>query len=306
MFTPIILLKMNGKKIKSIIRKVLADPSETEPKLRTLEVRDLAGNLIEEAYYFGDGSIEQRILRKFDAESHLLEVQQFSEGDTPDQITTFTLSESGKPATKTVEYKNGGQSITSFDYQPADNSVTMTVRDQDGNFEEKIYLRTDQEGKVLEEIRYGEGEILEQQHAISYDDNGRPVSRKIERKGEPVVQQFYDYFFNENGLLIEIEVYDEKDQVLRADTIEYNEVGDRSRYLIDDLVQDTQLVETWEYDDQKRIIKNTRSRGGGAVLESTEYDFGDHGYVQTITISSPTGEQVDTFSYEFYDGEVEV
>ncbi len=294
------------KKIKSITRKVLADPTETEPKLRTLEVRDLAGNLIEEAYYFGDGSIEQRILRKFNAESHLLEVQQFSEGEHPDQITTFTLNENGKPATKTVEYKNGGQSITTFDYQPADNSVTMTVRDQDGTFEEKIYQRMDQEGKVLEEIRHGEREILEQQHAISYDDNGRPVSRTIEVKGEPAVQQFYDYFFDDNGRLIEIEIYDEKDQVLRADTIEYNEAGERRRYLIDDLVQDTQLEETWEYDDQKRIIKNTRSRGGGAVLESTEYEFGDHGYVQTITISSPTGEQVDTFTYEFYEAEVEI
>jgi len=142
---------------------------------------------------------------------------------------------------------------------------------------------------------------LEQQHAISYDDHGRPVSRKIEARGEPAVQQFYDYFFDENGLLIEIEIYDEKDQVLRADTIEYNEAGDRTRYLVDDLVQDSQLEETWEYDDQKRIIKNTRSRGNGAVLESTEYEFGDHEHVQTITISSPTGEQVDMFTYEFYD-----
>ena len=289
------------KKIKSITRKVLTDPNETEPKLRTLEVRDTAGNLIEEAYYFGDGSIEQRIIRKFDAESHLIEEQQFSEGESPDQITTYTLNESGKPATKTVEYKNGGQSITTFAYQSADHSVTMTVRDQDGAYEEKIYQRLDQEGKVLEEVRYGEGEVLEQQHAISYDDHGRPVSRKIEARGEPAVQQFYDYFFDENGLLIEIEIYDEKDQVLRADTIEYNEAGDRTRYLVDDLVQDSQLEETWEYDDQKRIIKNTRSRGNGAVLESTEYEFGDHEHVQTITISSPTGEQVDMFTYEFYD-----
>ena len=294
------------KKIKSITRYVLTDPTEAEPKLRTLEVRDPAGNLLEEAYYLGDGSIEQRIVRTFDAESHLLEEQQFSEGDTPDQITTYTLNESGKPATKTVKYKNGGESITTFDYQPADNSVTMTVRDQNGVFEEKIYQRMDQEGKVLEEIRHGEGEILEQQHAISYDDNGRPVSRKVEMKGAPAVQQFYDYFFDDKGQLIEIEIYDEKDQVLRADTIEYNEAGERSRYLMDDLVQDSQLEETWEYDDQKRIIKNTRSRGGGAVLESTEYEFGDHGYVQTITISSPTGEQVDTFRYEFYDEEVVV
>lgn len=289
------------KKIKSITRRVQSDSSEA-PTLRTLEVRDPAGNLIEEAYYYADGSTEQRIVRKFDAESHLLEEQQFSDGKTPDQVTSYVLNESGKPSTKTVEYKNGGQSITTFEYQPADNSVTMTVRDQDGNFEEKIYQRLDQEGKVLEEIRHGEGEILEQQHAISYDDNGRPVSRKIEVSGEPAVQQFYDYFFDDKGLLIEVEVYDEKDQVLRADTIEYDETGNRSSYLMDDLVQDTQLVETWEYDDQQRIIKNARSRGGGAVLESTAYEFGDHGYIQTMTISSPTGEQVDTFSYEFYDG----
>jgi len=289
------------KKIKSITRHVRSDPSETEPKLRTLEVRDLSGNLIEEAYYFGDGSIEQRIVRKFDTEAHLLEEQQFSDSEIPDQITIYTLNENGKPATKTVEYKNGGQSITTFEYQPVDNSVMMTIRDQEGAFEGSIYQRLDEEGKVLEEIQYGEGEVLEQQHAISYDDNGRPVSRKIEVSGEPVVQQFYDYFFDEKGLLIEVEVYDEKDQVLRADTIEYDEAGNRSRYLADDLVQDTQLEETWEYDDQQRIIKNTRSRGGGAVLESTKYEFGDHGYIHSMTVSSPAGEQIDTFVYEFYE-----
>jgi len=289
------------KKIKSITRKVLADPNQAEPILRTLEVRDPAGNLIDEVYYFADGSIEQRIVRKFDSESHLLEEQQFSEGETPDQITTYTLNDSGKPATKTVAYKNGGKSIMTFDYQPSDNSVTMTVRDQDGVFEEKIYQRLDQEGKVLEEIRHGEGEVLEQKQAISYDDNGRPVSRKIEVTGEKPVQQFYDYFFDDNGLLIEVEIFDEKDQVLRADTIEYNEQGERSRYLMDDLVQDTQLEETWEYDDQKRIIKNTKSRGGGSVLESTEYEFGDHGYIKTMTVNRPTGEEVDIFTYEFYD-----
>ena len=138
------------KKIKSITRHVLSDLIE-EPTLRTLEVRDLAGNLTEEAYYFADGSIEQRILRRFNAGSQLLEEQQFSSGEDPDQVTTYVLNENGKPASKTVEYKNGGQSITNFDYQPTDNSVTMTVRDQDGTFEEKIYHRLDQEGKVLEE-----------------------------------------------------------------------------------------------------------------------------------------------------------
>jgi len=289
------------KKIKSITRKVLSDPNQTEPTLRTLEVRDPAGNLIDEVYYYADGSIEQRIVRKFDGESRLLEEQQFSDGETPDQVTTYTLNEIGKPTTKTVAYKNGGQSIMTFDYQSADNSVTMTVRDQDGVFEEKIFQRMDQEGKVLEEIRHGSGEVLEQQQAISYDDNGRPLSRKVEVPGEPVVQQFYDYFFDDNGLLIEVEIFDEKDQVLRADTIEYNEAGDRSRYLMDDLVQDSQLEETWEYDDQKRIIKNTKSRGGGSVLESTEYEFGEHGYINTMTVSRPTGEEVDIFTYEFYD-----
>ncbi len=292
------------KKIKSITRHVLSDLMEA-PTLRTLEVRDLAGNLTEEAYYYADGSTEQRILRKFNDGSQLLEEQQFSTGEEPDQVTSYVLNESGKPTTKTVEYKNGGQSITSFDYQPADNSVTMTIRDQDGNFEEKIYQRLDQEGKVLEEIRHGEGEVLEQQHNISYDDNGRPVSRKIEVKGEPAVQQFYDYFFDDKGQLIEVEVYDEKDQVLRADTIEYDEAGNRTSYLMDDLVQDAQLVERWEYDDQQRIIKHSRARGTGAVLESTAYEFGDHGYIHTMAVSSPTGEQVDTFTYEFYDEEVE-
>ncbi len=291
------------KKIKSITRRVLTDLLE-EPTLRTLEVRDIAGNLTEEAYYYTDGSTEQRILRKFDGESHLLEEQQFSGDEVPDQITSYVLNENGKPATKTVEYKNGGQSITTFEYEPADNSVTMTIRDQDGVYEEKIYHRLDQEGKVLEEIRHGEGETLEQQHNISYDDHGRPVSRKIEMKGEPPVQQFYDYFFDDKGQLIEIEVYDEKDQVLRADTIEYDEAGNRSSYLMDDLVQDSQLVETWEHDDQQRIIKHERARGGGAILESTVYEFGDHGYIQTMTISSPTGEQVDSFTYEFYEEEV--
>ena len=289
------------KKIKSITRHVSGDPSQTEPNLRTLEVRDPAGNLIEEAYYFADGSTEQRILRKFDNESRLLEEQQFSNGDAPDQVTTYTLNESGKPATKSVQYKNGGQSITTFDYQVGDNSVTMEVRDQDGVFEEKIYQRMDQEGKVLEEIRHGEGEILEQKHLVSYDDNGRPISRKIEAAGEKPVQHFYDYFFDDEGKLIEVEMYDEKDQVIQAHTIEYNEAGERSRYLLDDLVQDSQLEEAWEYDDQKRIIKNTKSRGGGAVLESTEYEFGDHGYIQTMTVSRPTGEEIDTFTYEFYD-----
>jgi len=289
------------KKIKSITRRVLSDPNETEPALRTLEVRDPAGNLIDEVYYYADGSIEQRIVRKFDAESRLMEEQQFSESETPDQVTTYTLNESGKPATKTVAYKNGGQSIMTFDYEPADNSLAMTVRDQDGVFEEKIYQRMDQEGKVLEEIRHGEGEVLEQKQSISYDDNGRPVSRKIEVSGEKPIQQFYDYFFDDDGLLIEVEVFDEKDQVLRADTIEYNEAGDRSRYLMDDLVQDSQLEETWEYDDQKRIIKNTKSRAGGSVLESTEYEFGDHGYINTMTVNRPTGEEVDLFTYEFYD-----
>ena len=289
------------KKIKSITRHVSGDPNQTEPNLRTLELRDPAGNLIEEAYYFADGSIEQRILRMFDGESRLLEEQQFSSGESPDQVTTYTLNESGKPATKSVQYKNGGQSITTYAYQVEDNSVLMEVRDQDGVFEEKIYQRMDQEGKVLEEIRHGEGEVIEQQQFFSYDDNGRQISRKIEAAGEKVVQQFFDYFFDDDGNLIEVEMYDENDQVLQAHNIEYNEAGERSRYLMDDLVQDSQLEETWEYDDQKRIIKNSKSRGGGAVLESTEYNFGDHGYIHTMTVNRPTGEEIDTFTYEFYD-----
>jgi len=291
------------KKIKSITRHVLTEEQPQTPVLRTHELRDTAGNILEETYYYPDGTIEQKTRRSVNEAGQLLEEQAFTDGDTPDQITSYVRNDEGKIHTKTVTYRNGSASITTYEYDLSNHSVTMTTRDQKGGFEGKRYQRLDTEDRMLEEIRHGENEALEEHQEISYNDEGRPVSHQITIPKQPVRKQFYDYFLNEQGLLNEIEIYDEKEEVLRADTIEYDEHGNRSRYLMEDFAQAQTLEETWEYDDQQRIIKNTKQRGSGILLESSEFTFGEHGRVSEITISRPTGKQVDRFEYTFFEEE---
>jgi len=288
-------------KIKSITRHILTDDHPETPVLRTYELRDAKGNILEEIYYHPDGTIEQKTIRTVNEEGQLLEEKQFTEGDTPDQITSYSLNSEGKIQTKTITYRNGSASITSYDYDLANHSVTMTTLDDKGRFEGKVFQRLDAEGHVLEEIRHGENEVLEVHQQMSYNDEGRPVSHQIDVPNQPTQKQFYDYFLNEQGLLHEVEIFDEAEEVLRADTIEYDTHGNRTRYVMEDIAQGSMLEETWVYDDQQRIIKNTKQRGGGMLLESSEFNFGDHGLVTQITVSRPTGQQVDRFEYTFFE-----
>lgn len=291
------------KKVKSITRYILTEEQPGIPLLRTREVRDPKGNILEEVYYFPDGTIEQKTIRILNAEGQLIEEQEFTESDTPDQVTTYTLGPAGKIQSKTITYRNGAASVTSYQYNESDHSITMTTKDQKGGFEGKIYQRLDAEDRVLEEIRHDEKNIIEQQQQISYNDEGRPVSHQVHLPNLPPRKQFYDYFFNDKGLLNEVEIFDEKEEVLRADSIEYDDHGNRIRYVMEDFAEGQTLEETWEYDDQQRIIKNTKQKGTGLLLESSEFTFGDHGQVTEINISRPTGVQVDRFEYEFFEEE---
>ncbi len=287
------------KKIKSI--KTFAQYGEAPESLISYEERNEQEGIIQEEYYYQDGNLEQATVRVFDAENRVLEEKQYTEEGDPDHHAHFSYANSGKLSSIKTEYKDGSFSIKSVERNEADQSVTIQTVDDEDFLESKEYQRFDSNGNVVEEAIYGEEAVFQERKLVQYDDHGRTLKLDIEYSDGFKKTLHYIYQVNDQGTIDQLQIVDNKKQLVRKDNYVYNDKGNKIEHHIVDKDRGMSAAYEWEYDEKDRMIVQTIVRPNGEIIEKqvTEYDELDA--IVKITTSTQQGDVVKRYEYEYFD-----
>ncbi|MEM1320601.1 MAG: hypothetical protein AAGG75_10105 [Bacteroidota bacterium] len=285
-------------KIKSVSTYIIAEHTPEEGLLTMYEERDEQGNILLHEQYYEDGSTEMRTMRQFDNDNRLLTLEQYSSNEKPDQRFEYQYNESGKVAKVSIHYLDGSISVQHYERDEAENSLTVRTVDEDGDEEAKEYRRLDSEGRVLEEIIHEDGEL--QRHVqSSYDDHGRLLSRHTKTGDGYDTKYTYEYEIDDQGRITGIDVVDEEDELVRGDTLGYDERGNEISHLVENHLEGYIAEERAAYDENGRLVKEQRFNGQNLASE-VDYLYNENNLLHEEAHRSPRGVYLNQYKYEFY------
>jgi len=287
------------QKIKSITTFLTSEEYGEGETLHMKEVRDEQENILVHESFAMDGSRQQRTVNTYNDQGLLIAQDQYTYGEEPDQRLVFAYNESGKLAEVTITYMDGSISVKTYDRNEAENSLTIVIRDEDGEEEGKEYRKLDSEGRVLEEIIHEDGELNSQVKA-SYDDAGRPVEKHTVDAEGYEQSHFYFYELNEKGQFSEIEIADEKDELIRADSFEYDERGNEITHRIENHKEGYVLIDhqIWDADDQ--LTQRRRVLSDGKLIEEINYEYNEMKLLAKEEHISADQVYAHRYEYEFF------
>ncbi|MEM8907401.1 MAG: hypothetical protein AAGD05_06095 [Bacteroidota bacterium] len=288
------------RKIKSVHTYFITEDHPEGGILSGMQLQDEQGNLLRDEQYNFNGDLEQKIERHFDAENRLLEEKHYTSEKEPHQVITHTYHPEGKLANSKVQYQSGAHSITQYEYDLAAKQETITTLDEKGQIEEKIVLQFDNEGRVLEETQFGADGVFEQKVTASYTEAGRPLEKTFQQGEEPAYTHYFDYEFDEEGRVNYAEVFDVEEDLIRTDEIDYDEQGNRVEVRMKHYANGWSVIDRYDYDEQRRVVKEERLQGDGQPLEIKEYRYNADNLVEEEEVRDRAGIRINRFAYTFF------
>ncbi len=212
--------------------------------------------------------------------------------------------------TKSVEEEgNGYKTVKEYEYAEEGKVVeeTKLSYDQGGErFSKTIDLkRYDDAGNVVEQTISDINESNEVTKELNdkkeYDEDGNPISRHItERKGGEVEETIIEAEFDSHGNTTREDITllrdgSEEDRYALINEREYDDEGNLTRAQQLDERDGSTHVDTYEYDDENRVIREEHAGQSESIYIDTtqEYAYDDH------------GEKTWEHLLNLYDGEVQ-
>lgn len=169
----------------------------------------------EEHYtYYEDGTIETK--RVYDAHNFLIEFFQYDTDGILYSHTVYKNDSDGRCIEETV-YHEDEEFFSWYIYEYADDGTIITTSKSIDGVTQWVTI-TDEEGKLLEERTYEDGELVTTAQ-YTYDENGNTETYKVYEKDVLVVNEFYVY--DDEGNLIEEYEYDAQGDVITKYTYTY-------------------------------------------------------------------------------------
>jgi YD repeat-containing protein len=262
-------------KVKSIVKyKVLIgkDDEILAEFKNSLQEFDSAGNLVKEVQYDREGEIDIANAYKYDDKNRLIEEIHYYEEETGERIR-YSLDDRGRRTAVQTEYADGSTSNKSFHRNG--NLLTVESLDEDGDLESKETIRTDEQGRVLEEARYDEDGALVVKFVNGYDAKGQLVNRKEYVENDELVKKIlleYDHA----GNAVQETHLNRRDEVIDNIKFTYDAKGNRTSW------QNSVYHQQTVYDKEGRPVREERrNRRNNLVEELTEYTYDEEGKISS-------------------------
>ena len=293
------------KKIKSIATYSVDEFTSEEGVLIRLEERDKAGHLLAEKQYHPEGGLESRIERTYDAEGRLTSEKEYAgDADEVHQETSYQYTAAGRLEEAVIKYQDGSLTYRKYQHDEADNSETIDIVDEDGEYEGKEFRRYDSEGRILKEVIHDEDKNLEQDITRIFDEHGYVMQRITLLPDDMKIHEEITYERDEKGLITLREIVDETEELMRFDEFEYDEKGNTTLRRAQDYNQGWAIVDEFEFDEKDRIIKSKRSKPNGTIVQETDYTFNEAGQLIEEQNRTSSGVALLLYKYDFFeDGE---
>ena len=229
---------------------------------------DQNGNETVSIDYDYDQTINAKNLTAYDAKNRRVELKIFSDEDTINETHFFEYLSDGKIMKETIVYFGDSKSVKTYEY--ADNRITLTTVDENGDEEEKEIFVTDSDGNVLEHIVTDyDGE--QTSHQISEFENGRVVMTKsLDKHGKEINHRIFKY--QDDGQISFAGVLNQKKELLDSNSYQYDEKG---REILQTIGARGKI--TTEYDDENLTCTSTTMSSSGRIVGQTVTTFNEDG-----------------------------
>lgn len=288
------------KKIKTTTIYLSEDDSKAQKIKYYYEERLNSGVAVLEEQYYPDGSIENRVERKYDENGTLVEEKFYSEEGEPDSVHHYQLDNSGKISLIKSVYRDGTVGYKHYEYNEADNSEWVTVKDENGEVEAREYRRYDSEGRALEELTYEGTESLQQKVLTSYDDAGRPVKQEITYEDGYLSTLHYSYEMDDQGRVATAKVTNQKGSEFRYEEFQYDDKNNLVEQYVEDIQNRRTYIRQWEYNGQGQVSVERRLNAQEQPEVEIVYHYNEEGLVVEKETATMEGNTYELYEYEFY------
>ena len=172
------------------------------------------------------------------------------------KIKSTTIQRINTPATGSAALSKAakGYTYSHSTYTADEQLLTETRFNEEGEVEEKYENKYDEEGRLIEELTYLEGEEVAAHKTYERDDKGQVIKAfKHYQDGE---KDTIHYKRDNEGRLIEKATIDSYDEEEAREVIEYekDKVSRRRIFEYDELMLD----ESYEYDQEGNMVEHTK------------------------------------------------
>jgi hypothetical protein len=248
-------------------------------------------NVLLSVSYNDDGSTGDKTISKYNNKGSIIEEINYLSEDEISEVFTFKRDDDDKITEIVVDYGDGVKSFKKYNRDSAENSLTITITDDEGLFEGKEYYKLNSENKITEKVIYNDENKIEEKVVYIFDNNSKVINQKeFDGKNELLSETLF-YYDDNNNLVKQITVNSKK-EFTRSITFAYDENGNT----IEQKISGQYLIKYF-YDEKNNLIKEERYYLNGLLDEQTEYEYDENNrLVMENNFVTKT-----RYDYEFFD-----
>ncbi len=255
---------------KSITINIFNKETSQEWKA-SYEEFDKQGNEILSEDYDYDGSVNNKIVTKYDEKNRKKEISIYSTDDfLSERHVLEYIGNTDKILAEEIVYADMSKSIKSYTYE--DNKVKIITQDEDEEIEEQEFLELDNDGHIIFKKIIDDFENVTTNQRAFYE-NGKLVKR-IEYDENDEETQHSEFKYNADNLLIQVKTIGKNGKIFDYNQFEYDDKGREKIRQIGTRGR----VET-EYNDELRQVISTTKASTGQIFGTSVTTYDEQGRI---------------------------
>jgi len=284
----------NNKKVRKIksITTYQIDDSDSDSKFISAytEYNETGNEVLSETYY-DENELESKVERIYNSRGEIIEEITYLDATEIGEHTFFKRNEQNRIAEILSHYADGSKQIKKYEYNDAENTLTITTYDDDDAIEEREFFRFDSDRNILEHSTFDENLKLKERQENSYDENSKLLRRKeYDAKNKFTVERVLVY--NEFEKIEKQISLNKNNKPIGSILFNYDDKG----RLIEQRIANSHVIR-FAYTDEPRTEKEEHFDANGILTYSTTKYYDQNNLLTQANTLTGTLK----YSYLFFD-----
>ncbi len=249
---------------------------------------DINGNVTKSVSYESENTIESKTLAKYDQNNNIVEEINYMTEDEIAEKLTYIRDEKGKLLKVIIKYSDGSSSTKNYEY--TNESIIITIIDDEQEFEGKEIIILDSKGRTTEKTIYDYENKQEERQTVEYDDNDFVVNRK-EYNRDNELDFDINYSYDKKGNLLKYIKTNNKNEIVDSVISSYDEKGNLTEQKVGDHYFSKFIIDS---QNKTRTEERYDMTGKLQFIMTTKFSEND------LITEEITPEYTIEYKYEFY------
>lgn len=249
------------------------------------------GYVIEATEWSAGGDIESKILTNYNANNKVIEEINYISEDEITEHSFFTRNDDDSVKTIEILFADESKTIKEFEHNSEERSRTITIFNEDGEFEGNEFYKLDNAGNVLEKVILNFNKKLEEKLVFVYNENGQILQEdQVDERNIILSSRRFTYDDMEN--LIEIITINDKNNIIEKVVTSY----DDKKRIVEQIIKGSYLVKI-SYDDENHCKTEERFTSGSQLNYIMTTFFNEKGMIT----EEQTYSNIIKYEYDYFD-----